>query len=262
MAKFPVTEKNLRELSPERDFPEKTPVQQRYAILSSPRSGSTLLGRMLTETKMAGDPLEYFNPRLVLLERKRINNPSLNLNAFIQQMEARRTSPNGVFGIKMHYSQLLSAFQVKSPNQTVAGFLRNRMNKIIWIRRRDRIGQAISQAIGLRTQMWSSEDSRFGKEIELNIHPFECIKALNGICQEDAGWEQLLNAIQLPVHEVWYEDLVNEYETQSRLVLNYLGLDDVVGTIPEPPIQRQAGELNDRLRLELMAYLGQKEVLQ
>ncbi len=56
MATIAITEKHIREMGPERDFAGETPVAQRYGILSSPRSGSTLLGRFLHETKLAGDP--------------------------------------------------------------------------------------------------------------------------------------------------------------------------------------------------------------
>ncbi len=257
MATIPVTEKNLLELNSERDFEHNVSVSMRYAILSSPRSGSTLLSRMLYETQSAGDPLEFFNPRLLILQRKTTNQPHLSLNQFMLDMESRRTSQNGVFGIKMHYSQLLSAFNTKNPNAKVIGFLANKMDKLIWIRRRDRIGQAVSQVIGLKTQMWSSEDSRFGKPIhDVKIHPFETIRALNGICQEDTGWEQLIAQAGLTVHEVWYEDLVEDYDTQSHSVIHYLGIEDQVDGIPPPPIQKQASELNDKVRQQLMAYLG------
>ena len=250
-----ITDKHIREMSPERDFPGETPVKQRYAILSSPRSGSTLLGRFLHETKKAGDPQEYFNPPLIALERKRSENPKLNMNQFLRLMEKRRTSPNGMFGMKMHYSQLLGVFNTPKPNANVVNFLR-KLDKVIWIRRRDRIGQAISQAVAVKTNVWSSEDSRFEREPEVNIHPYECIETLRVVSRDDVGWEQLIKAIKLPVHEVWYEDFVADYEKQARGTLRYLGINKEVPVIPAPPIERQAGKLNERLKRDLVAYLG------
>jgi len=255
MANILISEKNRRELSPERDFPEATPVRRRYCILSSPRSGSTLLGRFLYETRMAGDPQEYFNPPLLVFERERSGNPKLSLNEFLKLMEARRTSPNGVFGMKVHYSQLLGVLGTNKPDGRVVGFLR-KFGKLIWIRRRDRMGQAISQAIALRTQVWSSEDSRFGSEPEVHIHPFECVRTLRAVCGDDAGWEQFIRSAKLAVHEIWYEDLVADYEAQCRAVLAYLELDKDVPNIPAQPIERQSGDLNERVRRELSEYLG------
>lgn len=255
MATIAISEKHRREMSPERDFPGPTPVKLRYGILSSPRSGSTMLGRLLHETKMAGDPQEYFNPPLLSLERERSANPKLNMNQFLRLMEQRRTSPNGLFGMKMHYSQLLGVFRANQPNQNIVNFLR-KLDKLIWIRRRDRIGQAISQAVAVRTNVWSSEDPRFQKEPDVRIHPHACIETLRVISRDDAGWEQLIKRAGLAVHEVWYEDLVADYEAQSRAVLRHLGIDKDVPVIPDPPLEKQSGPLNERLRRELHAYLG------
>jgi trehalose 2-sulfotransferase len=255
MANILISEKHRRELSPERDFPAKTPVRRRYCILSSPRSGSTLLGRFLYETRMAGDPQEYFNPPLLVLERQRSGDPKLSLNEFLRVMEERRTSPNGVFGMKMHYSQLLGVLRVNKPDAKAVAFMK-KFGKLIWIRRRDRIGQGISQAIALRTQVWSTEDSRFERDPAVDIHPFECVKALHAVCRDDAGWDQLISAAKLGAHEIWYEDLVADYEAQCRSVLAYLELERDVSKIPPQPIERQAGELNERLRRELVAYFG------
>jgi len=253
-----VSDKNRREMSPERDFPQQVPVRMRYCILSSPRSGSTLLGRMLHETRMAGDPQEYFNPPLLQYERERTGNPSLSLNEFLRAMEARRTSPNGVFGMKLHYSQMLGAFRARQPNKNMVALL-NKFNHLIWIRRRDRLRQAISQAVGQHTQVWSSEDSRFGQQSAVEVHPFQCVRALQIVGGDDFGWERLIKATGLKVHEVWYEDLVADYENQSRLALRHLGLEDAVPNIPPPAIQRQSSELNERLHAELIEYLGLKE---
>lgn len=250
-----ISDKNRREMSPERDFPEAVPVSRRYCILSSPRSGSTLLGRMLSTTRLAGDPQEFFNPPLLACERESTGNEKLGWNEFLRRMESRRTSPNGVFGMKMHYSQMLGAFGAKTPNQRMVAFLK-RFDHLVWIRRRDKLGQAISQAIAQHTQVWSSEDANFGKHLKANVHPFQCVRALNMVGGDDFGWERLLPAAGLTVHQVWYEDLVADYEEQSRAVLKYLGLDDQVGEVPPPPIERQTTELNKRLRASVLSYLG------
>lgn len=253
--KIPITDKHRREMSPERDFPGPTPVKMRYAILSSPRSGSTLLGRILYETKLAGDPQEYFNPPLIALERQTTGKEKMGINQFMTRMERRRTSPNGVFGMKVHYSQMLGTLSANESKPDVGRFLQV-WNKLIWIRRRDRIGQAISQAIGAHTNVWSSEDSRFEREPDVKVHPYDCVAALNIVARDDAAWEHVLQQAGLPVHEVWYEDLVADYENQTRAVLRFLGIDDQVAQVPKQPIEKQGGALNERLRSELHAYLG------
>ncbi|HTH79609.1 MAG TPA: hypothetical protein VL593_11560, partial [Ramlibacter sp.] len=70
------------------------------------------------------------------------------------------------------------------------------------------------------------------------------------------AWEHLIGRAKLQVHEVWYEDLTTDYEATARRVLQYMGIEKDVPAIPPPPIERQAGELNERLRRELHEYLG------
>src|SRR5262245_18114068 len=128
------TLKNILEMSPERDFATKTEIRMRYCILSSPRAGATLLGRMLYKTGQAGDPLEYFNLRLLQLAREQLRNASLSSLDFLRLMEARRTSSNGVFGMKLQFDQMLRAFRSEMPNEAMVTFLRSHQF-LIWARR-------------------------------------------------------------------------------------------------------------------------------
>ena len=245
--------KNLLEISSDRDFPRNTPIRIRYCILSSQRSGSTLLARMLFQTRQAGDPLEYFNLRLLRLAQVQTGNQSLAPIEFMRLMESRRTSPNGIFGIKLHYEQILRAFQVSSPNQKMIEFLRSQ-HYLFWVRRRDRLRQAISLAVATRTNSWSSEEPQ--KASASSVSCFDCINSLQAVSFQDSGWEQLLKVTKLKARTVWYEDLVSDYEGTCGLVLRDLKLENVVAKIPNPPIQRQSGSVNDRLYAELLDYLG------
>jgi trehalose 2-sulfotransferase len=244
--------KNLLEMSQARDFSGNTPVRMRYAILSSQRSGSTLLARMLFETQHAGDPLEYFNLRLLALARKQTGNQFLTPIEFMRLMELRRTSPNGVFGIKIHYEQMLGAFQSNVPNKKITEFLRNHQH-LIWIRRRDRLRQAISHAIAMHGDSWSSEEPQ--KAPPGSVSCLDCIHSLQVISFQDLGWEQLIRAAKLKVQVIWYENLVLDYEATCRSLLGDLKLEGV-HDIPPPPIRRQSTAINDRLYTDLVQYLG------
>jgi LPS sulfotransferase NodH len=213
---------------------------------------------MLYETRLAGDPQEYFNPPIISLASEQSGNKAPQLGDYLKSMESRRTSPNGVFGMKMHYSQMLGVLKTPKPNETAVKLLRG-FSKLIWIRRRDRLMQGISQAIAQQTQVWSSEDSRHSEVDAVEVHPFACLSAAKLIAGDDFGWERLIRAAKLTVHTVWYEDLVADYENESRKVLHYLGLNELVETIPEPPLQKQGGEQNERIHKELLQYLGLAE---
>ena len=251
--------KNSMELSRERDFPGASPVRNRYAILSSPRSGSTLLSRMLFKTGMAGDPLEYLNPYLLKLERTRTGMNNLTYADFVKDMERRRTSENGMFGMQIHYSHFISAFPGNKLTVPMANFIRG-FDKLIWVRRRDRMRQAVSFAIAQKTGAWSSEERKVVNiRNAAEVHPIDCLKALNIVCRNDYDWETLIDTLKLDVHVVWFEDLTQNYHEQSANVVRYLGLDSVVTSIPAPPIQRQSSDLNEQVLDQLYAYLGLPE---
>src|SRR6187401_2384980 len=66
-----------------------------YVIISTPRSGSTLLCRGLASTNLAGIPEEYFNPDLEDWARRR---DGVDPAAYVEWLLSERVSPNGVFG--------------------------------------------------------------------------------------------------------------------------------------------------------------------
>jgi trehalose 2-sulfotransferase len=243
--------KNLLEMSRNRDFPGNAPVRVRYGILSSQRSGSTLLARMLFETGQAGDPLEYFNLRLLAIARKQTGNQFLTPIEFKRLMEMRRTSPNGVFGMKIQYEQMLRAFQSNGPNEKITEFLRSHQH-LFWVRRRDRLRQAISLALAMHTNSWSSEEPP--KVPPGSIHLLDCIHALQVISFEDFGWAKLISTAKLNVRVIWYEDLIADYEGTCRPLLRDLNLE--IPKIPPPPIKRQSTRVNDQLHIDLVQYLG------
>src|ERR671917_2586077 len=75
-----------------------------YLVLATPRSGSTLLGQGLQATGLAGDPKEFFGHKMSFwMERWR----TPTLSAYAARLRQVRATPNGVFGAKLLYRQLL-----------------------------------------------------------------------------------------------------------------------------------------------------------
>ena len=244
------------ELSASRDFPASTPITMKYLILGSPRSGSTLVSRILFETKMAGDPLEFFNGYLLELECQIKGKKDLSFDRFLDQMKLRRTSPNGVFGMQLHYAQLLMKFKSESINNAMIGFVRD-FDKHIWLRRRNKLRQAISFVVAKKNGAWSSEDKKKIEKIELeDISMIDILSALRFVSLNDHGWECLIRAAKLDVHEVWYEDLVADYESVCSGIFSFLQINGNIASVPSPPISRQGTELNERLFADALTWLG------
>src|SRR4051794_31435893 len=76
----------------------------RYLMLATPRSGSTLLGQGLQASGLAGDPKEFFGHKMPFW-MKRWGTPTLG--SYVAHLVPERSTPNGVFGAKLLYQQLL-----------------------------------------------------------------------------------------------------------------------------------------------------------
>ena len=86
------------------DFPFFQHPKKTLIIASTGRSGSHMLGHALMKTKSLGCPLEYLNPSNLPKWNKRFN--TNNLEDTLNKIKHHRTSTNGVFSIKMHYTHL------------------------------------------------------------------------------------------------------------------------------------------------------------
>lgn len=246
-------------MSFERDFPTRS-AQKTYCIFSTQRSGSTLLSRALYETGVAGDPIEYFNPPVWAIGCQQFQNTKLDMFEFVEKMKSRRTSPNGVFGIKTHFSQLLLAGQSKQISKKVIDFIEN-VDFFIRMRRKDKISQAVSNAIAIKTGVWSSEDPKFKKSLleptREKVTYFEISQCLRSILFEEYQWDLFIQKFQLKTHDIWYEDLVSDYKNQIISILYFLEV-DIPNSIPNPPLQKQGDQFNLQLSNEFIQFVTGK----
>lgn len=233
----------------------------RYLLCSSPRCGSTLLGEMLYGTGVAGDPLEYLNG-LYVASHLRQSAPSgkLSLQQYLGEIQKRRTSPNGYFGIQIHFAHFNRTIG-RHPDQTLE-FLRAQ-DRIILLRRRDKVAQAVSLYRATVTGIYSSLDQERQTEAEIASAknreiPYDrnrIAEFLKGVIWQDAGWESLLLQRHIPYQELYYEDLTADYRNQSRRVLEHLNLAIAPEDIPEQKL-RKLGTEQDPLLCRFREYLG------
>lgn len=221
---------NREMMSKSRDLEAPTATKLRYAILSAPRSGSTLLSRALHKTGHAGDPHEYLNPSAIAAFQEIRNGGNLGINDYIREVETRRTSGNGYFGIKIHYfhlSRLCSTAEMKA--QAAERFLA-RQNRRILITRRDKLDQAVSYYIAQRTGRWTSEHERylpFDGDANVEFDPAAISRCLLRVIEDEEGWRQALTRSGLPHLEVVFEDFISDYRKKLAEVLDYLELDAI-----------------------------------
>jgi LPS sulfotransferase NodH len=247
-----ISKKNIIEMSADRDFISSPNVVMRYCILSIGRSGSSLLSRMLYETKLAGDPIEYFHAKIFELGKIKFKCPDMSILEFLEKMQKYRTSPNGIFGMKIPFNQLSGIFDNNGDN--MIHFITSNFQKFIWIRRKDMVAQAVSMAIALKSNQWSLEKNDTAVDIMVNND--ECMNALRIIRRQDEEWVNFMKISSIEPLVIWYEDFVMTYEKTSKEVIRYLGLESEVLTIPDMPLKKQSNENSEKIYKKFKTYLA------
>jgi trehalose 2-sulfotransferase len=216
---------------------ERTQPRVSYMVCSVPRSGSSLLCELLAGTGVAGAPAEFFHPDKMAALREGWQTP--DLDTYVRELLARKTSPNGVFGVKAHWGQYDPLFAEKDPRTIFPDA------HIVFITRRDRLRQSISWVRALQTRKWADQD-RPRVERPAVFDADHITRKLGRIEREEKLWESLFARHGITPHRVLYEDLVETQEATVRAVLEWLGVAVPAALeLPAPRLGRQADELSD-----------------
>lgn len=202
-------------------------------IASTQRSGSYFLSHLLTATGRMGAPLEYLHPGFLATWQEKFGQP--DRAATVKELFRRRTSPNGWFALKAHWSHYAAA---RDDPQLHLLF---NIDRFIFIERRDRIAQAVSLATVAQTGSWISLQPT---RVQPRYSAREIASALVRIDAEYRRWRDYFDANGIePVH-VYYEDLVANPEATLNRLLAHCGLDPVE-QLPEVAITPQASPRNE-----------------
>jgi LPS sulfotransferase NodH len=117
---------------------------------------------------------------------------------------------------------------------------------IIFVRRRDIIGQAISFLIAEQTQQWTTLDRESKKDVVYDAD--RILLHMRGISNSYAMLEQVLTILRLPVHTVVYEEFLDRpNDIVSRIGLSIAG-DALLPHLDELRLSRQRGDLTTKFR--------------
>ena len=196
------------------DFPHREAMPSlRYVIASTPRCGSHRLGHALAETGCLGFPLEYLNP---------INLPTwqerLGTSGWRDTLEALwtvRTSPNGCFGLKLHYRQLAALPPSLSPDELLQGA------RVIRLHRRDLLAQAISLVRARQTGAWISAQAP-ARPAEYDGRAIE--RALADLARSNAGWDLALGRAGVVPLALTFEEVVGDVAGAVQTIADFLGV--------------------------------------
>jgi LPS sulfotransferase NodH len=183
------------------------------------------------------------------------------------------STPNGVFGAKIHWNNLRWAISKFSEMPAFAGLDRAAILKmafpnlrVINVTRRDRARQAVSWARMVRDGVWvvatDEPEPPWPPATGQPIYNFELIAGLEALIVEgEAGWRQVYAELGCAPYEVVYEELVSEggYADTIRGALDHLGLDVDAISIPLPRTRRQSNDLNEEWATRYLEERGASE---
>jgi LPS sulfotransferase NodH len=123
----------------------------KYAILATPRTGSEFLCASLCR-RGVGVPLEYLGV-FSIAERLGCRDDAGNtpLGPYFAQLHAKRTTPNGIFGLKVLSMQLR---RFAGDDISAAADFLSSFDRVLLLRRKDKLLQAISWARAIQTRQF------------------------------------------------------------------------------------------------------------
>lgn len=225
-----------------------------YLICATPRSGSGLLCEALGNSGLAGRPAAYFSG--VGARRWFPGWEDAAFADYVEEVIARTTSPNGVFGVKVmwpHFMEFIQKVhqlpQFKRLSLSTPELLSTRIPNLhyIFIIRRDKVRQAVSLYRALQTGKWQWTQNKPAPRPPQAAFNFDLMHSLyiNTVANE-AAWQKYFVQYGIRPFQVVYEEFVESYEETTKALLHYL-------KIPVPPkfqqderhLKKMADELND-----------------
>lgn len=198
----------------------------KYLILSSPRTGSTMLAAALNASGLAGRAKEYFHLD-TLAQHHHPEATKQGMFAYYADVVAANTTANDVFGMKLHYNQFHHVFGGKAIGlQSGVSFVKS-FDRHVLVYRRDKILQAVSELLATKTDLWNTADSkaagRAGKEFSEADMPL-LTRILGRQLSEEYAWRSLLEDFAIPFHQIAYEDLAADAAGEFAKLVAYLAI--------------------------------------
>lgn len=233
-----------------------------YVITSVQRSGTHLLCTLLRSTGVAGLPGEHFLAKPGETWELRWKSPSRM--EYVERVLRENTTSNGVFGTVVMWSYFdrtlqmlreIPEYNARDGADLLAAVLHG--PKYIWLRRRNRVEQAVSWAIACQTGVWAQKKGEKPRPRGVPKFDFRVIDEwCSRIAEHDAAWSNYFGENQIEPLTLFYEDVVVNNRGALQRVLEFLRVPLPAATeIAASGFEKQADELSARW---IAAYLERK----
>lgn len=235
-------------------------------LCTAPRSGSTLLCRMLQATGAAGRPGSHFHaPSLAGwlaaydLDAAAFPSETEAARAVFARALARGRAGGDLFALRLqrasapHFLQRLEALH-PGPRTDVARIeAAFGPTRFIHLSRADRLGQALSRVRAEQTGLWhrnadGSELERLAPPAPPRYDRAAIARAMEEAEALDAAWTAWFSRENLAPLRLDYAELARDPQAVLAQVLSFLGLDPALAATVEPPTARLADAETARWR--------------
>ena len=196
-----------------------------YAIVTTPRSGSTYFCDLLESTGIAGYPAEH----LRLAAQQLARYCDFDYLRLLDNLLQYRTTDNGVFGTKLISHFLFDFKQTKFDFKQMF----NSLNKFIFLTRRNKLAQAVSLVLAQQTEIWHIRDVSNNikyqsklKDITINDALLNNIEQkIDFINHQEARLKKILADNKIEPLILSYEDIIEDALSQTNEVLEFLEIE-------------------------------------
>lgn len=217
------------------DFPDIEAPSKVLVIASTARSGSHMIGHALHATGCFGFPLEYVNPANLAQWRKQLQTGDLEQT--LAAVQRRRTSPNGVFTIKIHYSHIaqfggFSGLKRIFPDAYYLLFRREAVLK-----------QAVSLSIALQTGVWIAGQQPSGGAPRYDYRQID--GCLRETLRDTAAWRYTLAVHGCRHIEMTLDEARDDMPAAIGRIARFMDVPLNPEQTPQQPVTvKQSNELN------------------
>ena len=233
-----------------------------YLLCATPRTGSTLLCSLLSSTGVLGRPASYFREPDEEMWARRLGVPVVggraqDYGAFLRAVRAAATTDNGVFGARVMWGSL----------ERITGGLRTGTTRpdlallervlgssaVVFLRREDVVGQAVSWCRAEQTGFWQQGDSVVRppkRDVALLEGYVRTIRAHN------EAWQSWIDRNGAEAEHVTYEQLVRDPRSTVGAIADRLQVVVPASWRAQSPHQRQADRTNAEWAAALRAALA------
>jgi trehalose 2-sulfotransferase len=234
-----------------------------YIVAATPRTGSNLLCEGLVESRVAGNPLEYFEPGSEAKWRAEVG-VSADESYELYVAAAKRYCTRGdVYGMKIHWPHVADLARHTGFRGCPEDVLEHYFPGALYVNvvRRDHLAQALSWFRAIETKEWVRLAVAAPPTEPPMLDPDAIRVLMLAIERQQSKWIRYFQERGISAFTVQYEQLVSDRRGAIARVLAFIGRDPTAAAaIADPKYVRQADEVTDRWRDQMQAGVGTSDL--